>query len=134
MSDPDSDGLTNLIEYALGYRPFEENQVEPPLNVRQLPSGQLEISYTRPEWLPDLSYGLEISNDGTNWRLVEDAGDKFLPTIHPATDPDAEIVVYRELPGDSTPLKARLRVELTKEKIAQSTDPVSITNSPLANN
>lgn len=66
QADPDGDGLTNLIEFALGYLPraAEQNRLAA---VRAF--GDATSAYLLPKTpRPGITYQLEISNDLTNWR------------------------------------------------------------------
>jgi hypothetical protein len=64
-ADPDSDGYSNLIEYALGLEPKE-------VNITGLPSTSVQgadwvYTYTRPSDRTDITYAVECSTNLTSW-------------------------------------------------------------------
>lgn len=67
-ADPDYDGLTNLLEYALDLKPKSTD-------ITGLPEAgssgtDWTYTYTRPAERPDLTYEVEMSTDLTNWTTV----------------------------------------------------------------
>jgi hypothetical protein len=62
-ADADSDGLANLIEYALGSLPGSSSSVTKPTGVLQ--GTHLEMSFTRVR--NDVTYTVEVSSDLVNW-------------------------------------------------------------------
>jgi len=71
MADPDQDGLTNLIEYALGQDPKSATVAGTP-EVATNTSYWL-FTFTRPKDRPDLTYTVESSVDLVNWTTVSAA-------------------------------------------------------------
>lgn len=65
-SDVDQDGLSALLEYALGGSEETQDAARLP-QLLKMASGDFEIVFTRPEGLPDLSYTLQASNDLQQW-------------------------------------------------------------------
>jgi hypothetical protein len=65
-SDVDQDGLSALLEYALGGSEETQDAARLPQLLR-LPGGGLEYVFIRPVGLPDLSYTLQASNDLGVW-------------------------------------------------------------------
>lgn len=65
-ADPDADGRTNLVEYALGTDP---HSFSPPLVPVRNVNG-LSVTFTRPANLLDVSYGAESSDDLIQWSPV----------------------------------------------------------------
>lgn len=66
LGDPDGDGLTNLLEYALGQNPLAWES--PPAPVVE--DGVLSLTYQRPAYLPGLAYIVEITSDLVTWTEV----------------------------------------------------------------
>jgi hypothetical protein len=66
-ADPDGDGISNLVEYALGTDPLTPGSLpEPELSA----NGQLSLTFTRPANLPDVLYSVEASTDLTTWTSI----------------------------------------------------------------
>lgn len=71
-ADPDGDGVSNLLEYALGGDPnAAEGDLLPSARTE---NGRLVIDYVRDLWLTDVSYQVEWSHDLLAWTTtgVED--------------------------------------------------------------
>ncbi|MEO5715842.1 MAG: MBG domain-containing protein, partial [Luteolibacter sp.] len=62
-ADPDSDGLANLAEYALGTDPHD---FTPPFSIT-VDETSLFFTFTRPAGLPGITYAAEFSDDATLW-------------------------------------------------------------------
>ncbi len=71
-SDVDEDGLSALLEYALGGSEETEDTILLP-QLATLPSGDFEFVFTRPASLPDLDYALQASNDLSVWVPIQPA-------------------------------------------------------------
>ncbi len=84
VADPDSDGLANLAEYALGTNPREFTPPLPGL----LDAEGFSIIFTRPANLPGIQYSAEVSDDLQNWSpaLVEWLSSGAVETLR-ARDP-----------------------------------------------
>ena len=68
-ADPDGDGLTNLMEYALGAFPEAPSGSADRLpGVQAQPDGDLRFTYRRQMAATDLEYRVEVSDDLANWH------------------------------------------------------------------
>ncbi|MEZ5414237.1 MAG: immunoglobulin domain-containing protein [Opitutaceae bacterium] len=67
-ADPDRDGLTNLLEYALGLDPMDTDTASLP----EAGSSTTDwtYTYTRPADRPDLTYEVEYSTDLATWSTA----------------------------------------------------------------
>jgi hypothetical protein len=65
-ADPDSDGLPNLLEYALGAAPKSSDSVTH-TPMAGMEEGYLTLSYTRPNTVTDITYSTEWSPDLSTW-------------------------------------------------------------------
>jgi len=66
LADPDKDGVSNLLEYAMNGDPKTASPALMPRPVRAA-DGKLSMSFTRRREAPDLEYMVEVSNDLTTW-------------------------------------------------------------------
>lgn len=71
-ADADRDGLSTLLEYALGGSESSQDAALLP-QLLITPGGEMEFVFSRPENLPDLSYTLEASNDLDEWVPITPA-------------------------------------------------------------
>jgi hypothetical protein len=69
-SDPDRDGLLNLMEYALSLHPRQASLTGQPFLGEN--GGNLTLTYQKDTAKPDISYQLEASGDLTAWLPVSD--------------------------------------------------------------
>ncbi|MHA3772677.1 FAD-dependent oxidoreductase [Verrucomicrobiota bacterium sgz303538] len=81
-ADPDSDGLSNLEEYALGLNPHVGDTSTVP--TPQISADHLTLSYARLKSATDVNVVIEGSYDLTNWattgvveRIAQDMDDNF---------------------------------------------------------
>ena len=64
-ADPDGDGISNLMEYAMGLPPKTRNSN--PLNP-QIVNGYFTITYSRSKAAKDVAATLQTSSDLMNWQ------------------------------------------------------------------
>ena len=62
-ADPDADGLTNLLEYALGGEPLAPDAVARQPTGAVTPDGRLTLTYFQPSDRSDLAYSVEWISD-----------------------------------------------------------------------
>ena len=104
-SDPDGDGMANLIEYAFGTEPregdFDRNLARVTPEVVQVAGeNRLRLRFTLPEFIPtDLLYQIELSDDLGEWTVVAEqsgiagwSGDASA-TVAPAVNGRCEHVI-----------------------------------------
>lgn len=103
-ADPDRDGLSNLLEYALGGDPGIADARRAP-HVAAAPEGFV-FRFTRPLARDDLVYVVERSEDLIAWSVVDAA-----PVVESATSGDETVAVT--LPVPSGRCFVRLRVART---------------------
>lgn len=91
-ADPDGDGLTNLLEYALGGDPRTANPDVLPFQDVEHVAGQdyLTLTFTRPVDLNDLSYRVDASTDLVIWKATP------VELRVTANGDGTETVVYRD--------------------------------------
>jgi hypothetical protein len=92
LADPDHDGLSNLMEYALGLLPKDATAASRPY--ASIVGGYLTLTYTRAKAATDVSLVVEQSNDLVNWQSssnqmrqlsLTDQGATQLITVQAAT-------------------------------------------------
>ncbi len=69
-ADPDHDGISNLLEYALALEPKTTSQTGLPASGTLTISGKTHatLSFTRPHALTDITYLVEVSTDLQTWN------------------------------------------------------------------
>lgn len=72
-SDPDGDGHNNLLEYAFGSNPLDEDSIQliQPIVTSTEGMTQLAIEFSRLNESSEIFYEVESSQDLRNWNLVE---------------------------------------------------------------
>ncbi|MEM7387407.1 MAG: M14 family zinc carboxypeptidase, partial [Verrucomicrobiota bacterium] len=115
LADPDSDGYSNLLEYALGLDPRRTETV-PAVTATTDEEDRTHLNFERPLNRTDLRLGLEYSEDLENWTFRE------------FSHPDLEATRSARSAGNSKPFSACGSCELA---VTQSTLSSS-SNSPTA--
>lgn len=95
---PSSDGLTNLLKYALGLNALQNTSTGLPTVTSE--SGRWSYTYTRPADRSDLTYAVEISTDLATWTsagvthemIASGASEQTWRASYPST---AERVFFR---------------------------------------
>lgn len=100
-SDPDGDGIVNLLEYALSHNPLEAQAS--PYDQFGMQGSHLEITFKRIAD-PDLVYSVEGSSDLQNWT-------SFWSSTGPSNSPGPVTVAD---PSSSTGSPRFLRVRITR--------------------
>jgi hypothetical protein len=112
-ADPDADGRSNLLEYALGSSPHDMDRMDVPLQLLEAPSGELSLRYSRPrdEDRPDLSYAITHSTDMETWKECDPPLE-----VSQATEDVFGIITYQindaRLQPESTTRFLRLEVNI----------------------
>jgi autotransporter-associated beta strand protein len=82
LTDPDADGLSNLLEYALGSNPLSAASAAPPtVSVLPAPSSTLALSFLRAR--SDLTYTVEASSSlaPDSWTAIATNPGTVSPTL-----------------------------------------------------
>jgi hypothetical protein len=69
-ADPDGDGRSNLLEYALGSEPWKSDTI-PALTLLRQPDDRLTLGYRRPIDRADVTYAIQHSQDLVSWKTFE---------------------------------------------------------------
>jgi hypothetical protein len=68
-SDPDADGLPNLLEYAFARLPDANDSIDPPVKL-EVSGNRLRITFPRDERAMDLVYEVQASDDLSAWTTI----------------------------------------------------------------
>ena len=111
LKDPDNDGFLNLVEYALGTNP-SDNQSIPQIMVNVVSQDgkeYLALQYMIKSNRKDVRVSLETSNDFINWDKSEQNTQVFSTDVLPN---GVSVVEGSNKPIDSSPnQKLRLHIE-----------------------
>ncbi|MBC8040807.1 MAG: hypothetical protein H7Y06_09710 [Opitutaceae bacterium] len=109
-ADPDADGISNLLEYALGTEPKSPN-TSTRLPTPAIDNARLTLTYTRPTTTTDLSYTLEWSDNLSTWHT----GPEFTELISSTDNGNGTITVFtRAVSSLSTAPRQFLRLRVTR--------------------
>ena len=115
-ADPDGDGISNLMERALGLEPRQANRSGMPRTGIEKVGINSYLTFTHRELIgaSDLKYTVEVSDDLKIWDWTENQLDP-IPTIVPTGDGLTEEVTERL----STPINALSGRRFLRLKVAQ---------------
>ncbi|MBC8041477.1 MAG: hypothetical protein H7Y06_13105 [Opitutaceae bacterium] len=109
-ADPDADGISNLLEYALGTEP-KSPDTSTRLPTPAIDNDRLTLTYTRPTTNTDLTYTLEWSDNLSTWHT----GPEFTELISSTDNGNGTITVFtRALAPLSTAPRQFLRLRVTR--------------------
>jgi hypothetical protein len=92
-ADPDGDGRSNLLEYAMGSNPRVSDAPTNDEPVYSISGNQLVITYVRNVGAPDLIYRVEVSTDMLTWTF----GDTSVGFIAETSDDNFRNVTMADL-------------------------------------
>ncbi len=98
-ADPDADGLSNLVEYAMGLDPRRASVANTRIEIVE---GRMTFIHQRPSDRNDLTYQVEVSQDLNNWVTIG------LISLMDSDDGSTQIWKTRRATEDSRPVFYRL--------------------------
>jgi len=107
-ADPDGDGISNLMEYALNLDPKVPGSSGLP--VAAVENGMLTLSYTQVKAATDISYIPEISTDLVTWNQ----GSGYLSMLQTTGSGTTQTVKVGSLISPSTAPKQFIRLRVTR--------------------
>lgn len=111
-ADPDGDGVKNLLEFALGGNPnaYNFDLLPTELTVEDGGSRYLELRFTRPQGLSEITYTVQTSTDLNTWP-ADNTGVNPSPII---TDNGngTETLIYRRSQAISGNARAYMRLKV----------------------
>ncbi len=109
-ADPDNDGMSNLLEYALGADPKTSDSITH-TPIVTVSTGLLVLTYTRPTSTTDITYVIEWSGDLQTWS----SGATVTETMSTTDNGDGTTtVVTRALTSLDTTPRQFLRLRATR--------------------
>jgi len=106
--DFDFDGVSDLVEYALGTLPNDASSAFRPVLSREAGTGQPQLTFPS-NALPDLRYTVQASNDLSDWSTI-------LFTSEGAANTSGSVTVTDNINVPNTPKRfLRLKVDLLPE-------------------
>lgn len=130
LADPDADGQSNLLEYALGRDPLAADGPPAVFSVIQdAGSRYIALQFTRPIGLTDIAYAVEASSDLQTWSRAP-ADVNLVSTI--AAGPGGETVTYRSALSSNPGARRFLRLVVTRISSPRETSSPSALSAPAA--
>jgi len=126
-ADPDGDGRSNFLEYALGTNPLFGDGFS--IGTAKVEGGYLTLRFPRLKGAGDLSYRAEISGDLTLWQ----SGSDFLALTTVIDQGSAELVTVRDRAAANNFARRFLRLRVAP--LAPGTTisaPTELTAAPLS--
>jgi hypothetical protein len=91
LADPDHDGLSNLMEYALGLPPKDPTTANRPH--ASVATGYLTLTYTRAKAAADVSLVVEQSNDLATWH----SGTNYVQQVSVVDQGSTQLITMQTL-------------------------------------
>jgi hypothetical protein len=112
-ADPDSDGIENLLEFALGGNPGVNNRSILPVRAIAEDSGSsyLELSFTRPKGLSEITYTVQTTTELATWP-ADGSGVNPNPVIVDNGN-GTETLTYRRTQAVDANARAFIRLKVT---------------------
>jgi hypothetical protein len=112
-ADPDSDGIENLLEFALGGNPGVNNRSILPVRaiVEDSGSSYLELSFTRPKGLSEITYTVQTTTELATWP-ADGSGVNPNPVIVDNGN-GTETLTYRRTQAVDANARAFIRLKVT---------------------
>lgn len=112
-ADPDSDGIENLLEFALGGNPGVNNRSILPVRaiVEDSGSSYLELSFTRPKGLSEITYTVQTTTELATWP-ADGSGVNPNPVIVDNGN-GTETLTYRRTQAVEANARAFIRLKVT---------------------
>jgi hypothetical protein len=126
MADPDSDGIPNLMEYALSTNPLIANTQDIAISSAPYPSMAGYKTHAMAFWCnglnTDINYRIETSSDLITWQLLEESigGQRFqksqfiADSFYPYPDRDPHRKVTTSITTSAPKLFFRLKINSTE--------------------